>query len=348
MSSPPAPGKTVVIGDVHGCALELEELLRACAVGARDRVVLVGDLLSKGPDAVSVMKLIAEHRMEAVRGNHDAHLLGFWRARQAGQAPPRRLDPETLAQALLLTEDDWRWLDALPLWLRLPEHQALVVHAGLVPGVALEAQQPRDLLSLRTIDAEGRGSSRPDAGRPWGELWKGPELVLFGHHASRGLQRHAHAIGLDSGCVYGGALSAFILPDRRLVSVPARRVYRAIDPDDPSYAAGSVALETGEVRVVSLPPGAGGIPREALVLRDEEGFPQAYLNRCRHLAIPLDGGSRDFLTRDGQHLICRTHGAEYRRQDGLCVRGPCRGKSLTRLHLMQRGEQFYIEALDSA
>jgi hypothetical protein len=83
-------------------------------------------------------------------------------------------------------------------------------------------------MNLRSVRADGVGSKRPDDGALWGTLWHGPELVLFGHHASAGLQEHPFAIGLDTGCVYGGALSACILPERRIVSVPAKRPYAPI------------------------------------------------------------------------------------------------------------------------
>jgi len=119
-------------------------------------------------------------------------------------------------------------LEALPAYLRLPEHEALVVHAGLVPQLPVEEQDPVLLMNVRSIRADGSGSKRPDDGALWASRWLGPELVLFGHHASAGLQLHPHAIGLDTGCVYGGKLSACILPEQKLVSVPARRAYAPI------------------------------------------------------------------------------------------------------------------------
>ncbi len=54
----------------------------------------------------------------------------------------------------------------------------------------------------------------------------------------------------------------------------------------------------------------------------------AYENRCRHLPLSLDYGDGSFFTRDGQHLICQSHGALYEPMTGLCVRGPCEGASL--------------------
>jgi Calcineurin-like phosphoesterase len=213
--------RTLLIGDVHGCVDELQALLAAAGVTPQDRVVLVGDLVAKGPDSRGVVRLARERGFQAVLGNHDAAVL---RVRQpdAGGRPPR---PEHRRVAASLSDEDWRWLEALPLTLALPEHGVRVVHAGLVPGVPLEAQAREDLLNLRSITPGGRGSRRIEEGVPWASVWQGPEHVVFGHDAVRGLQRHPFATGLDTGCVYGGALTGLLLPERRLVSVPARRAY---------------------------------------------------------------------------------------------------------------------------
>jgi len=97
---------------------------------------------------------------------------------------------------------------------------------------------------------------------------------------------------------------------------------------------------------VPLAPDAEGRPREAIVLRDGRGVPRAYVNLCKHLPIPLDAGSRDFIAVDGTHLLCGTHGALYRREDGLCVDGPCEGESLDALELVDDDGQLVL--LDDA
>jgi len=105
---------------------------------------------------------------------------------------------------------------------RAPE--VAVVHAGAVAGVPLEKQDREHLLTLRSIRDDGTPSKRVE-GTPWAKLWQGPERLVFGHDAVRGLQQYRFATGLDTGCVYGGRLTALILPEQRLVSVPARRAY---------------------------------------------------------------------------------------------------------------------------
>lgn len=217
--------RTVVIGDVHGCIDELQDLLRAVGFdeGAGDRAVLVGDLVGKGPDSQGVVQLCRERGLRAVLGNHDAHLLGI---RQG--APSRKPPKQThLEAAAAMREEDWAYLERLPLFLRLDREAEgfIVVHGGLVPGVPLEAQQREDCLNLRSIREDGTGSARIEDGPAWASLWPGPEHVVFGHDAVRGLQQHAHATGLDSGCVYGRALTALVLPERRLMQVPARRAW---------------------------------------------------------------------------------------------------------------------------
>ncbi len=212
--------RTILVGDVHGCLEELENLLMTLGPGPGDEVILVGDLVAKGPDSQGVVQLARERGFRAVLGNHDAHVL---RIRAGTLDKPPKASHQRVADSL--TEADWRWLEALPLHLEVADHNALVVHAGVVPGVPLENQQRDYLLNLRSITAAGEPSKRIEDGQPWASLWTGPQHVVFGHDAVRGLQRHPFATGLDSGCVYGKALTALVLPEGRLVSVPARRAY---------------------------------------------------------------------------------------------------------------------------
>ncbi len=94
-----------------------------------------------------------------------------------------------------------------------------------------------------------------------------------------------------------------------------------------------VELGADEARLVDIGADGRGIRLQAIVVRDREGTPRAYLNRCRHLPIPLGVGTGDVMSDDKRHLICRTHGALYRREDGFCVDGPCAGTELAPLTL---------------
>jgi diadenosine tetraphosphatase ApaH/serine/threonine PP2A family protein phosphatase len=217
--------RTIVVGDVHGCIDELRDLLRTVGYGRGDRLVLVGDLVAKGPDSQGVVQLAREAGALAVLGNHDEHAL---RARTEA-AEGREIKPERRQVVDTLTDADWRFLEGLPLFLRLGEErpggpQVAVVHAGAVPGIPLEEQDRDHLLTLRSITASRAPSKRIEE-TPWAALWNGPEFLVFGHDAVRGLQEHPMATGLDTGCVYGGRLTALLIPERRLVSVRACRAY---------------------------------------------------------------------------------------------------------------------------
>lgn len=101
-----------------------------------------------------------------------------------------------------------------------------------MPGVPLSKQKPEHLLKLRSIRPDGSPSERAHEGVPWASLWEGPPFVIFGHDAVRGLQQHKHALGLDTGCVYGNRLTAYIVEEERLVSVPAKKAYAEIRRSD--------------------------------------------------------------------------------------------------------------------
>jgi hypothetical protein len=136
-------------------------------------------------------------------------------------------------------EHDWSIIESMPLYHDMPEHNLCVVHAGLDPRCDLKEQDPWVLTHIRSIDAQGMPSHH-DGHASWSSHYAGPKHVVFGHNALRGLQIHENATGLDSGCVYGGSLSALVLDagilvpgasERReyIVSVPAKRQY--FDPN---------------------------------------------------------------------------------------------------------------------
>jgi bis(5'-nucleosyl)-tetraphosphatase (symmetrical) len=241
---------TYVVGDVQGCFITLERLLARIDFDAsRDRLWLVGDIVNRGPNSLEVLRLTRELRDSAVMvlGNHDLHLI----ARSRGARARKRRD--TVDDVLGAPDRDELidWLSTRPLLHR--EGDFVMVHAGLLPTWSLDEaeslarraeQRIRSGLleetlkkavnaftRLRTcneagemcLDFAGPPEDAPKGCRPWFELANIPEgvTVLFGHWASLGLHLGGNAIGLDTGCVWGGALTALRLEDRALFHEPS-------------------------------------------------------------------------------------------------------------------------------
>ena len=233
--------RTVIVGDVHGCAGELSTLLDTIAFTSGDQLVLVGDLVARGPDSLGVLDIARTTGALIVRGNHEQKLLDWFGPRGArargGVAPKAPIGSIHRDLALELRPHDWSLIETSKLWIDLPEHDVRVVHAGIDPAIPFERQLPDTLMRIRTVVAPG--SKRGRGHVLWGERYVGPPHIVFGHNAAPGLQLHSWATGLDTGCVYGGRLTAMVLAKgqkvpraiaaRRavLVSQPARRVWFA-------------------------------------------------------------------------------------------------------------------------
>lgn len=224
--------RLIVIGDVHGCSAELDALLSRLAITQEDRVIFVGDLVAKGPNTRLVLQAVRRLGAEVTLGNHEKRLLDARAARREGRPLPR-LEPTHERVLDELTDEDWAFIEAMPLWLDV-DAQVRVVHAGIVPGIPMSEQSAQHLVTLRSISESGEPSSK--WGPPWGARYVGPPHIVFGHNARKDPQLHPDATGLDTGCVYGGALTALVIPqgsappeprDRLdvLVAEPARRAY---------------------------------------------------------------------------------------------------------------------------
>ena len=260
------PGKIYAIGDVHGCSRELEDLLNLLDLGQHDMVVFVGDLVNRGPDSLGTLRRVYELRdnVHTVLGNHDLHLLAV----AHGSTDSRRKD--TLTDILEAPDRNalLGWLQDCPLLVDIPEHQAVMTHAGIPPLWTLaqareRAREVEQVLRSPQIDdyfanmygnqpagwddalhgpdrwrvitnhftrmrfvnpageldlaSKGEADAPPAGFMPW---FHHPHRqvtdtrILFGHWAA--LEGHSgvdKVDALDTGCVWGGSLTALRLDD---------------------------------------------------------------------------------------------------------------------------------------
>lgn len=209
--------RTIVIGDLHGCYDELLDLLDKVSFASEDRLICVGDLITKGPKNREVLdRFMSDPQFTAVMGNHDLAIRRRWNGEKF------KLKPSQKPTHKELKKDKERYvpfLNSLPFFIDLGTH--LVVHAGLRPGIELYSQTTEDMTELRSL-GEDRASRK---GPPWYDVYDEEKIVLFGHWPAAEPRRGKKAIGLDTGCVYGGQLTAYIIETGEVTSVPARQVY---------------------------------------------------------------------------------------------------------------------------
>ncbi|MFT7668906.1 MAG: bis(5'-nucleosyl)-tetraphosphatase (symmetrical) [Planctomycetota bacterium] len=234
-------GRRIFIGDIQGCRVELEDLLEAVEFDAgNDELHPVGDLVNRGPDSLGVLRLLRNYNAGGVLGNHDRHTL--LRARGERAAGKR----DTLDE--LFAADDCNelleWLAARPILRAWPD--LLMVHAAISPAwedpvqalghldFAAESDTLKFAILARYCDSSG---NRPESDwpipvapfAPWYDYWQARDAesrtVVFGHWARNGLVNQPGLRGLDTGCVWGQKLTAWIAEEDRIVQVDAREYY---------------------------------------------------------------------------------------------------------------------------
>jgi protein phosphatase len=273
-----------VIGDVHGCRAELETLLTKLgytlrrddagrAAGAEPpagrTAVFVGDLVDRGPDTPGVLRLVmgmvAAGEALCVPGNHENKLLRALRGRQVKISHGLAESLEQLAaEPPQFRAQAERFMDGLVSHLVLDGGRLVVAHAGLPQRLHGRASG-----RVRSFALYGDTTGETDeyglpVRYPWADDYRGRATVLYGHTPTRTPQWVNDTLCLDTGCVFGGALTAVRYPEREIVSVPAEREWyapaRPLEPPDepapapvPAHGAGldlADVLPAGPVRVV--------------------------------------------------------------------------------------------------
>ncbi|HWH27904.1 MAG TPA: polynucleotide kinase-phosphatase, partial [Mycobacteriales bacterium] len=248
-----------VIGDVHGCRAELEDLLTALGYAlTRDddgrpvdaahpdgrRALFLGDLVDRGPDSSGVLRLVmgmvaAGHAL-CVPGNHENKLVRALRGRNVRISHGLE---ETLAQLADETPEFRAQVEqfchGLVSHYVLDDGKLVVAHAGLK-----ESLQGRSSGRVRDFALYGETTGETDefglpVRYPWAQDYRGRAMVLYGHTPVPELEWVNNTLCLDTGCVFGGRLSALRYPEREAVSVPARQTW--YEPARPFLPAGQAA-----------------------------------------------------------------------------------------------------------
>ncbi|KAG9509500.1 KICSTOR complex protein kaptin, partial [Fragariocoptes setiger] len=210
-----------VIGDVHGCAQELDQLIdqvhSTSHTNDPNRIlkILVGDLVNKGPAShkvIDIVRLKWKESCLSVRGNHDEIILKVYHGLTDADLPKNQWVKN-------LSSEDVEFLKNLPYTISLPSLNCIIVHAGLIPIAhdpiehtplhmmtrmrniivdtnCLDTDLADNVDKITATDSDTLGQG------PWAKFWKGPQHIYFGHDAKRRLQQHPFATGLDTGLNY--------------------------------------------------------------------------------------------------------------------------------------------------
>jgi len=230
-----------IIGDVHGCFAELTALLGRLgytvdADGASARhpagrtAVFVGDLVDRGPATPAVLRLVmgmaAEGSGLSVAGNHEAKLVRALRGRQVSVTRGLELSLAQLAaEPPGFSDQVAAFADGLLGHVVFDDGRLVVAHAGLPEAMHGQAAAAVRAFALYGDTTGGTDHHGLPVRYPWAQDYRGRAMVVYGHTPVPEPEWVNGTICLDTGCVFGGRLTALRYPEREVVSVPAGAVY---------------------------------------------------------------------------------------------------------------------------
>jgi protein phosphatase len=237
-------GPLDIIGDVHGCADELLDLLgrlghrvelqgegherRAVTRGSTDRrVVFVGDLVDRGPATPDVLRIVMA-LVEAgaawcVPGNHDNKFMRWLQGRPVKLTHGLEISAVQMeAQPAAFHAAARDFIDRLPHYLVLDRGRLVVAHAGIEADmIGATGERVRHFCLFGDTDSETDEQGLPIRYH-WAAHYRGEAHVVYGHTPVPAAEWVNNTLCIDTGAVFGGALTALRWPEREIVSVPAR------------------------------------------------------------------------------------------------------------------------------
>lgn len=221
--------KFLIIGDVHGCANELNELISKHD-SKETAIVFLGDLVDKGDSILETLDLVCKtDGTFIVIGNHEGKLLRYLRGNKVSITHGLDKTIQQLGLEDITTENAFTYrclFETLPAMIKLPG-DVYCIHAGIDPSKPVVKQNRETLMYARTFDPITKNLR--DADKFWFEYYTGKEKIFFGHQVHDKVNVAKNAYAMDGGCVHGGELRGMLYDSEKqtfeLTTVKAKKMY---------------------------------------------------------------------------------------------------------------------------
>ncbi|WP_164214978.1 bis(5'-nucleosyl)-tetraphosphatase PrpE [Virgibacillus sp. YIM 98842] len=232
--------KMDIIGDIHGCLDELYELFEkmgyewnnAGYIHKEGRTpVFLGDITDRGPNSLGVIRLV--YHMVVVRknayyvpGNHCNKLYRFFKGNPVKlnnglETTAAEYEALNSGEKSTIRDQFMQLYEAAPLYLQFPDAGAVIAHAGIKESlIGRKDKKVKTFVLYGDITGETHADGRPIR-RDWAKHYKGDQWIVYGHTPVKKPRIVNRTINIDTGCVFGNALTAFRLPEEATISVPS-------------------------------------------------------------------------------------------------------------------------------
>ncbi|WP_373895706.1 bis(5'-nucleosyl)-tetraphosphatase PrpE [Virgibacillus sp. CBA3643] len=236
--------KIDVIGDVHGCMDELHELFKTLGYRKQGSIyihpdaripVFLGDITDRGPASLQVIRLVYDmvvvnNKAQYVPGNHCNKLYRYFlgnnvQVRHELETTVAEYNTLDTKEQEIVKDEFMTLVEQSPLYLQLPEVQAIVAHAGIKESyIGRTDKKVKSFVLYGDVTGNVDKYGRPIRG-DWAQDYHGSRWIVYGHTPVKTPRIVNKTINIDTGCVFGNALSAFRLPEEKIIAVPSKQAY---------------------------------------------------------------------------------------------------------------------------
>lgn len=222
--------RLIVYGDIHGCYDEFVSLRKKVNLKNDDTEVCVGDVITKGKNSIKTLRYVRNNNIQSVLGNHEDKIIRYLKHQELLNKNPITLDLDEKSIVKSLNLEDINYLKSMPFFMKF--NNITILHGGLSNKdnlSQLSKNAKSRILRTRYLDSNLNFISYgKENGQSifWADVYDGKQgFVVYGHQKFSEVRLNKHALGIDTGCVYGGKLTVAVFIKKSKVFIHKKNIY---------------------------------------------------------------------------------------------------------------------------